>query len=270
MHLQPNAFSDTTCQSCVPGIGCNITNPAEFCYIPAYGCMRNGVVFQQKYKGQTGSICQLSCNTKRSSSKLTPAPTGTPCDDGIFCNGHDFCEYDENTDTSKCSGGSHADPCASMSNFCNSGCNEKQRNCLRTKGTPCDYTQPLPCTETGVCSQGQCTRVTKTVDPLCTDCPQVCSQESQVCNQSSGICIAKPERTSANGKPLVFTSGPLVGGIVGGVVVLALVAAVIVFVRKRIKTRYQGSRLDDYHRVVEDEHRSVGYFANNSQWSYEE
>ena len=270
MNLQPNAFSETKCQSCVDGVGCNITNPAEFCYIPEYGCWRNGVVYQRKFEEKTVSNCQLSCNTKRSTSKLTPAPTGTPCDDGIFCNGHDFCVYDENTDTSKCIGGSHANPCTNDSNFCNNACNEKQRNCVRTEGTPCDYSQPLACTETGVCSQGQCTRVAKVVDPPCTDCPQVCSHEIQVCNQSSGLCILRPGRASTDGKPVASASGPLIGGIVGGVIVLVIVAVVIAFVRKRIKTRQRGYRLEDYHRVVEDEHRSLGYFANNSQWSYEE
>ena len=218
------------------------------------------------------SNCHLSCNTAVSNTELTPAPTGTPCDDGIFCNGHDFCVYDESTHTSECVGGSQSDPCENMTEFCNSACNETQRNCVRAKGTRCDYSAPLACTEAGSCSQGQCTRVTKTVPPLCTDCPEVCNQGTEVCNRTSGACLPMLGQTSAkNRKSLVGGFWPIIGGITGSIAVLAVVTAVavVVVVVVRRAGRYHGSRFEHYHRVIEDENRSVGYFSHNT-WSYDE
>lgn len=249
---------DPICQSCIPG-GCNLTKPADFCFISA-GCWPNGYVFQEI--GDTGgSRCQLSCNTAHSSVAWSPAPTGTPCDDGIFCNGHDFCEYDEESNKSSCTGGVDIDPCENMTKFCNSMCNEQLHNCFRVEDTPCNTTQPLTCLDTGVCAQGRCAEVSKAVPPLCTECPHVCDHINKACNQTSGVCMVL-KKISADLDPRI--SWPLVLGISASVLVIILLAAAgVIYVVKRAKRRYQGSRLEYYHRVMEDDNRSAGLISDD-------
>ena len=263
--------SDTTCQSCIPDVGCNLSVSVDFCYIPESGCWPNGFVFQQQFPDRKESICQLSCNTARSTSSWSPAPTGTPCDDGIFCNGHDICVYDQITDTSKCKGGSFGDPCENMTDFCNSTCNEKQRNCFRTEGTPCDDAQPLACTDASVCSQGRCAHVRNPVTPRCTDCADVCDS-NHACNKSSGSCTPLLTTTRPTTRPTAHLPPhsellwPVISTIIA--LVLVVVVSMIVFVMvKRARGRF--SRLEYYHGLVEDENRSAGYFANNN-WSCDE
>lgn len=74
-------------------------------------------------------------------------PLGTPCDDGIFCNGADTCLGGE------CS--VHAgDPCANTG-VCSTACSEANDNCPGTQGDPCSDGDP--CNGDEVCDDhAQC------------------------------------------------------------------------------------------------------------------
>jgi cysteine-rich repeat protein len=86
-----------------------------------------------------GDCCDARCRI---------VATGTPCDDGVFCDGADAC------DAGTC--GLHAgDPCAGATECLNT-CDEAARHCLSPADTPCGDDGD-PCSDDACDGAGACT-----------------------------------------------------------------------------------------------------------------
>ena len=189
-------YCDSTCAKCVVGVGC-MPSSKNYCYIRSR-CIEKNHLFTRHGSGI--KVCQMACQPDIDQYSWTPAKTGLKCNDGIYCNGADFCEYDQNAKISKCS--RHlGDPCKHNA-FCNNTGNEKAKNCFREKQA-CDseiQTEPRKCTEENKCSHGKCTKQPIFPRPSCT----VCECENQLaCNVTNGMCYKEPTKhdsVDGNGK----------------------------------------------------------------------
>ena len=178
-------YCDSTCAKCVDGVGC-VPSSKKYCYIRSR-CIEKNQLFTRHGTGV--KVCQMSCQPGVDQLSWTPAKTGLKCNDGIYCNGADFCEYDQNAKISRCS--RHlGDPCKHNA-FCNNTCNEKAKNCFREK-LPCDLvkeTETRKCNEESKCFHGQCIKQIIMPRPSCTACE--CGNK-QTCNITNGMCYKVP------------------------------------------------------------------------------
>jgi hypothetical protein len=131
--------------------------------------------------------CAESCN-EVADDCAAPDSDGSTCDDGVFCNGNDFC-----------SGGTCSthtgDPCSGPDGDanCSESCNETADDCSApdTDGSAC--TDGLFCTGTDTCSSGTCSA--HTGDP----CPGADGDGdcSESCNEGGDNCTAADTNGSA-------------------------------------------------------------------------
>jgi hypothetical protein len=118
---------------CVPGVGCQTVpkNDGAPCKDPGGTPCTTG-------QCQAGACIGV------------PTPTGTPCDDGLFCTVNDAC------DGGLCSG--QPNTCAAPGNVCMMGtCNEAAKTCIAVPGNdggPCD--DHNDCTTGDQCAAGAC------------------------------------------------------------------------------------------------------------------
>lgn len=99
--------------ACPAGSSCDIASNA--CVTECAGCLVADVCLPIG-QAAAGNPC-LVCDPAQSTSALSPAPTGTPCDDGAFCSVSDSCQGGQ------CGGGG-ARNCGA-----NQVCNEAQNVC---------------------------------------------------------------------------------------------------------------------------------------------
>lgn len=135
------------------------------------------------------SNCMESCD-EDTDSCTAPNPNLTPCDDGFFCTGDNWCVG------GVCSGQA-GDPCVIDVNNanCAESCDEDSDSCTANNpnGTAC--TDGLFCTGTEICTNGVCG--SSTGDP-CTTNPfdENCNES---CNEVAGNCTAQnPNGTLCN------------------------------------------------------------------------
>jgi hypothetical protein len=97
-----------------------------------------------------GDACNRVCSEVR---ETCFAPAGTPCDDGLFCNGIDSCNAIGACKTHT------GDPCDLNSGACNSTCDELANTCFAPQGAPCPDSEF--CNGEEVCDgQGSCVNTT--------------------------------------------------------------------------------------------------------------
>jgi hypothetical protein len=147
--------------------------------------------------------CTVSvCNTGQelgpiNTCVVVAAPTGTACDDGVFCTMDDFC------DAGQCTGGPPNDcglpksPCEAIL------CTESTQTCSVAPvndGTAC--TPSNLCEIDGVCQVGQCVGEPKDcgLSPL-SECNEVS------CDPATGQCVGEPDVFKDN-LPCVLTGDP--------------------------------------------------------------
>ncbi|HEY2775229.1 MAG TPA: hypothetical protein VGK20_14370, partial [Candidatus Binatia bacterium] len=129
--------------SCDDGLFCD--GASDFC--SGGVCTGNG----NPCPGPDGdSNCAESCNEELHDCSAAD-PNGSPCDDGLFCDGSDTCQE------GSCS--SHAgNPCAGNGGQCqNQACDEESSSCATGNApdnTPCDDNND--CTRNDVCTDGAC------------------------------------------------------------------------------------------------------------------
>ena len=122
-------------------------------------------------------------------------PSGSPCDDGLYCNGTDTCNS-----SGSCSNHT-GDPCNCdlPDSNCTDCCNEAQDNCTGNEpsGSPCD--DGLYCNGTDTCNgSGSCSN--HTGDPCvggeeCNDC---CNEGSDNCYDPLGSACGDPSDTDCD------------------------------------------------------------------------
>lgn len=137
------------CETCDQDIGC-VLSPG-FCLVNG-NCAEEGHIFTQ-HNGL--SYCQM-CIPSESTSAYSPAPTGTWCNDGQYCNGVDSCVYHSDSGYSQCEIHS-GDPCLGQ-DFCNNTCKEAEYpdfifGCAREDKILCDNETACASFE---CSSGAC------------------------------------------------------------------------------------------------------------------
>jgi hypothetical protein len=113
-ELAPNGSACGSSDQCLGGVCVDCFDAAgcgDFTTSPS-GC--------QKLVCGAGNTCQLGT-----------APTGTACDDGVFCNGADTCNSQGQCENA-------GDPCAGSTNGCADKCNEALKSCFDAKGSGCD------------------------------------------------------------------------------------------------------------------------------------
>lgn len=135
------------------------------------------------------SNCMESCD-EDTDSCTAPNPNLTPCDDGLFCTGDNWCVG------GVCSGQA-GDPCVINVNNanCAESCDEDSDSCTANNpnGTAC--TDGLFCTGTEICTNGVCG--SSTGDPCTTNPFDENCHES--CNEVAGNCTAQnPNGTLCN------------------------------------------------------------------------
>ncbi len=119
-----------------------------------------------------GDCCSATCQFE---------PLGSPCDDGLFCNGTETC-------SSGVCGGSSGDPCPGPDgdDDCQESCDEAADNCLADDpdGSACD--DGLFCSGTETCSAGVCGG--STGDP----CPGPDGDNNcqESCDEAADNCLA--------------------------------------------------------------------------------
>jgi len=90
-------------------------------------CLIDGLCYMQG--DENPNLPCLYCDPSNTPAEWSDKPTGTPCEDEIFCNGDDAC-----------GGGTCSvhtgDPCQGFE-ACNNSCNETARNCLSDPGASC-------------------------------------------------------------------------------------------------------------------------------------
>lgn len=133
-----------SCTYCDTDEGCLVL--PNYCLVNG-NCVDDGHIFAQ-HNGL--SFCQI-CDPSRSVSAYSPAPTGSHCEDGEFCNGADTCVYDAEKDYSYCS--VHAgDPCSGQG-FCNNTCSEGEYPFFEKT---CNVQDKIKCAEDTACASFQC------------------------------------------------------------------------------------------------------------------
>lgn len=260
-------YCDSICTRCSDGVGC-LASSEDYCYIRS-SCIEKGHLFTRHGTGI--SVCQMSCQPGIDQYSWTPAKTGVKCNDGIYCNGADFCEYDEHSNVSTCS--RHlGDPCKD-NNFCNNTCNEKEMTCFR-KAEQCHLLteDSNKCDEMSKCFHGQCTRQPIIPRPSCKVC--MCDQP-QLCNRTSGKCYSEPvtRKPSDDGNNdkhgEIFNDSnsffyfALISGIVAA---LCMTCVLCIFIQwKKIKLEQQEKFRTMYHRVndtIEDDDPEIARVIN--------
>lgn len=159
-----------SCTFCDENEGCLIL--PNFCLING-NCVDDGHIFQQ-HNGL--SFCQI-CDTNRSVSQYSPAPTGSHCEDGIFCNGADTCVYDAEKDYSYCDV-HKGDPCAGQG-ACNNTCSEGE---YPTFEKTCHVQDKTTCAEDTACASFQC--LSGSCSPIPVEDGLVCDNET-TCSTST-------------------------------------------------------------------------------------
>ncbi len=100
----------------------------------------------------TSTPTSTPTETPTATPTVTPLCMGaaddTPCNDGVYCNGDDWCV------AGRCDG-HHGDPCLSNGD-CNEHCNESEGNCFNPPGTPCTDDGKV-CTDDVCDGAGTCT-----------------------------------------------------------------------------------------------------------------
>jgi len=118
--------------------------------------------------------------------QCTGMPDGTPCDDGLFCNGSDSCQSGVCTGT--------GDPCdgPDFDANCSESCDEVADNCTADDPwfSPCD--DGRACTLDDACEAGRCTSQTNAPDGTPCDDGLFCngsdSCQSGVCRRTGDPC----------------------------------------------------------------------------------
>lgn len=235
------------CSTCDPHHGC-IVKP-NYCLIRGF-CYKQGHLFTSK-SGK--STCSMMCDPAHSNSSWLPAPTGTPCNDGIFCNGIDHCQLTEGR--SQCTQHS-GDPCLANP-FCNKTCAEEARSCHRQSAETCKNTSA--CDEAFLCQNGMCTSSPIIPRPNCTKCP--CNTFTS-CNTTSGVCVNVPSTGPSSGPSsstpeTPFWKTPAFMGALGGAAISVLFLACLC-VRHRYVMNQNRNRLTTvYHKVDEEDEAMV-------------
>ena len=217
----------------------------------------------------------LSCQTDVSTRNWTPAPTGTRCNDGKFCNGEDFCEFSNVSRTSSCT--LHAGNPCDGNTFCNSTCNEEARNCYRRRETCGTSGLEMGCFEK-VCIRGRCSSARLPPLNLSSSCVSCgCLHHEEICNVTSGECYnstkghhqnshgheaPSPHRQRQNLDTLfaswtgLITYGLLCGACAGSCILLTLF---VVAKQSRSRIVSEESIRTAYHRIKDlDEEDDVG------------
>jgi len=206
--LNVTCLNDSACVISVvaPGTPCN---NGDFCDGFDF-CDENGSCVSTNVDPCENSslyICNGTCN---STTHSCHAAFGTSCEDGLFCNGIDYCNGQGSCIHS-------GDPCvndSSLETICDSSCNEDGQNCSAPIGTLCSTGMPSsPNCSIDLCNgEGNCTRHSFTglscdddinncsINPLCSDSGlcmgiYVCAcNSSEECNDGNPctdeICLA--------------------------------------------------------------------------------
>jgi hypothetical protein len=200
----PACNDDNLCtvDACVVG-SCDYTNRASgfdcndnlFCNGPSDTCDANGQCIHTGDPCAAEPLCNNQCNE---ASDNCLAPTGTPCNDNLFCTAVDICE-------GGICRGQPGDPCRGNP-VCNATCNEATDSCASTSGVTCDdgfgctlvdscnglgacVGSQSPCSATDVCRQCQDFNGTAVcLSPTGTTCPDdgVYCNGAEQCN--NGFC----------------------------------------------------------------------------------
>ncbi len=164
--------ADPNGSACNDGLACNGTDTCQ-----AGGCTGHS---GNPCPGADGDgNCMESCSDSASGCSGAD-PEGTPCDDGIFCNGAD-----------RCSGGTCSvhlgSPCAGADADadCNESCDEAGKTCTAYDGSGAACSDGLFCNGADTCSGGQCSVHAGNPCPGAdgdANCAESCSEASDACN----------------------------------------------------------------------------------------
>lgn len=136
--------------------------------------------------GNVGAGCNVDrdCDVRIGLCAATVDLDGTPCDDGVFCNGEEICRNGECND--------HAgDPCAGGFE-CATTCNESTRDCSDPAGSTCSDDSD-PCTEDVCNGAGSCVHTfdaTRCSLAECVDDLGVCAANLSDANRRASQCNA--------------------------------------------------------------------------------
>ena len=129
------------------------------------------------------SACQLGrCSEAAGGCTTAPRTDGTPCDDGLFCNGAETCQ------AGACQPGTAVD-CSHLDSICADGdCSEGLRRCVarpKNEGTSC--ADDLVCNGHETCRNGECASAAAIT---CEQPAEPCLEAR--CDEASGGCVTLP------------------------------------------------------------------------------